>query len=343
MNDTFFTRRNSTVLRQFDRANLYPDIEAPVFSQYGGEVPAEYSLEITAPEGAIYFTTDGTDPRLPGGEINATAGTVSPLTIFGPTHVKARALDGDDWSALVEATFVLGEPANSENIVVSEIYYNPPGSEEDHEFIELLNVSEKLVSMANVSFDQGITYHFPLSSTIAPGERLVLTPTEYAGQLDNNGEVIRLMGANGIPVQSFFFHDDPPWPNDADGRGRSLTLTNPTSLPDHNLPENWLPSITIGGSPGTADTTNPPQGANLTTFFLGTQPLDITVANGLATISVPRNLSAGGGTVILEISTDLNTWEPGGTYEGYASSAMVWSVPTTDRQIYARAKIITSE
>ncbi|MCX5675570.1 MAG: CotH kinase family protein, partial [Planctomycetota bacterium] len=49
---------------------LYPSTVAPTFNQHGGEVPQGFSLTITAPAGDIWYTTDGTDPRLPGGGVN---------------------------------------------------------------------------------------------------------------------------------------------------------------------------------------------------------------------------------------------------------------------------------
>jgi hypothetical protein len=64
----FFDRRHDTALTQYRRADLYPDIEAPVFSQHGGDVSAGFQLEMTLPDGEvgqIYYTLDGSDPRVP--------------------------------------------------------------------------------------------------------------------------------------------------------------------------------------------------------------------------------------------------------------------------------------
>ena len=66
--DTWIPRRNEIVIRQLRRRNLYPDLSAPTFSQHGGEVPAGIELSISAPEGQIFYTVDGTDPMDPGAQ-----------------------------------------------------------------------------------------------------------------------------------------------------------------------------------------------------------------------------------------------------------------------------------
>ncbi len=61
----YFTSRNTTVLNQLRTDGLYPVTAAPVFSQRGGDVAAGYPLSLTGPAGSvIYYTTDGTDPRM---------------------------------------------------------------------------------------------------------------------------------------------------------------------------------------------------------------------------------------------------------------------------------------
>ncbi len=69
------------LLRQLKVDGLYPTLDAADFSQHGGPVPGGYSLTLsspTLPAGAqIYYTTDGTDPRLVRG------GPPTPLTYAG--------------------------------------------------------------------------------------------------------------------------------------------------------------------------------------------------------------------------------------------------------------------
>src|SRR6185312_13429472 len=54
-------------------AGWYPSFDPPSLSQYGGSVTNGYQLTINAPGGTVYYTLDGSDPRLPGGGINPNA------------------------------------------------------------------------------------------------------------------------------------------------------------------------------------------------------------------------------------------------------------------------------
>jgi len=67
---TYLPQRSNVVLEQFRDAGLYPDLDAPVFSingipQFGGHVATTEMLSMDA-QGAIWYTLDGSDPRLPG-------------------------------------------------------------------------------------------------------------------------------------------------------------------------------------------------------------------------------------------------------------------------------------
>jgi len=267
------------------------------------------------------------------------------FNITSPTTVRARSLDNGEWSALTEATFTTSDPANDQNLVISEIFYNPVGPTEDGEFIELLNIADSPISLAGVRFDSGIAYQFPATSILAAGERIVLTPAEYTGQLDNGGEDLRLTANDGSPIRSYRYDDNAPWPENADGDGHSLVLANPQANPDHGLPENWLPSATSGGSPGSSDTVTPSQGVDLIEFFLGGAPIEVLIIDGQATIRVPRILSAGGASITIETSENFHDWSVGNTtFEGHESrsedaSTMVWSLPRTASDLFARARI----
>ena len=60
--------------------------------------------------GAIYYTTDGFDPRLPGGAISPTAQiyTGAPITLNDSTRVMARVVvGGTSWSPVTDALFLL--------------------------------------------------------------------------------------------------------------------------------------------------------------------------------------------------------------------------------------------
>jgi hypothetical protein len=67
----FFPGRSTQVLKWLKNAGLYPAVDAPEFridgvAQHGGHAATGASLSMTAPAGEIWYTLDGTDPRVPG-------------------------------------------------------------------------------------------------------------------------------------------------------------------------------------------------------------------------------------------------------------------------------------
>jgi hypothetical protein len=104
---SYFPRRTDVLLAQLRAASLYPDVEAPRFSQHGGRIPPGFSLAMTVSEGTIYYTLDGADPRIAGGGIAPDArfaGTVTSRGLVG-TGAPVRVLVpkdeglGLDWTA----------------------------------------------------------------------------------------------------------------------------------------------------------------------------------------------------------------------------------------------------
>jgi hypothetical protein len=82
----------------------------PVFNQNGGPVESGFELTIdhslAGTNWTIYFTLDGSDPRLSGGAVNPTAIEYNgPLTLSADVVVRARAARGRAWSALEESAF----------------------------------------------------------------------------------------------------------------------------------------------------------------------------------------------------------------------------------------------
>ena len=170
------------------------------------------------------------------------------IPINATTTVRARSLDGNDWSALTEATFLTGVAAAADNLAISELHYHPSTDQGDlAEFLELANIGDAPVNLAGVTFTQGINFSFDDSATLAPGERALLiadaTAFEaahgaghnvigtYTGRLANDGERLTLSAGDGSAVQSFRYNDRAPWPEEADGNGYSLVLIAPESAP----------------------------------------------------------------------------------------------------------------
>ncbi|OPX22382.1 MAG: hypothetical protein B1H04_05085, partial [Planctomycetales bacterium 4484_123] len=129
--NNFFPNRRDIVLHQFRYSpnlpyRMYPLVDAPEFNQHGGRVEPGFQLIITANEGTIYYSLDGTDPRMTGphsGELSPDAMEYTgPVALAENAHVKARVLtDEGVWSALTEAYFAVGDAP----LRITEIMYNP--------------------------------------------------------------------------------------------------------------------------------------------------------------------------------------------------------------------------
>lgn len=102
------SRRDNFFL-QLMGEGLWPSIEAPTASQHGGEIPAGYQLSLASPTpgGTVYYTMDGSDPRMAGGTVSPTAAmyTGAPVTLTTSTPVRARVLSGAAWGPEIDLVF----------------------------------------------------------------------------------------------------------------------------------------------------------------------------------------------------------------------------------------------
>jgi hypothetical protein len=196
-----------------------------------------------------------------GGDFSVERG--SPALDAGP--------NGTDIGAVQTPRYVA---ASAANLRVTEIHYHPlPGNKaageiggdaELLEFIELQNVSSQTIDLTDVEFVGGISFTFPWLGSLAPGETAVLVSNrdlfasrygasvsiagQYAGNLDNAGEMLHLVAADGATIAEFTYDDSSPWPGAADGGGPSLEAINPLASPSN--PASWRASQYGGGSPG---------------------------------------------------------------------------------------------
>ena len=75
-------------------------LQAPVPRRKAGPQNSGPTLSLHAPAGEIYYTEDGTDPRLPGGGISPKARPYkAPLSLEKSTRVFARAYQPNNWSS----------------------------------------------------------------------------------------------------------------------------------------------------------------------------------------------------------------------------------------------------
>jgi len=222
----YFPLRSNTVLAKFRAAGLYPAVGAPIFSRDGGTVPPATSLTMSLPPGStgtIYYTTDGSDPRVYGtGAVSGSALAYGgPITVADYLRVKARILQGSIWSALNEAVFTVPAPLSA--LKITEIMYNPL-EDQDYEFLELKNTGDATLDLTGLYFAGGIDFAFPAHATLGPGQRLVLAgnPSAFAARfpgvavagsfagsrLSNGGERLTIKDAGGGEILSVGYRDD---------------------------------------------------------------------------------------------------------------------------------------
>ena len=281
----------ATAIHADTQAVIFQDFDISAFSNLlkaGDNMLAIQALNSTATSSDLLCLPRLTATKaVEGGGASPTATLYTgPFSLEQSNQVLARAWNSqrNEWSALNDATFLVGQLASAENLVISEFSYRPrppssqselavAGSRTDFEFIELQNISNSAIDLVGTQFSQGIDFEFDLDSpvrTLEPGELLLIVENteamvarygslirnKIAGEFDNdsklsnNGESITLSAPTGEIIKSFLYSDELPWPVSADGDGFSLILQAPESNPDHSLPENWQSSGQLDGSPG---------------------------------------------------------------------------------------------
>jgi len=329
---TYMPQRSQLVLDQLRSASLYPSLDAPVFRvngsyQHGGRISPTDQLSIAATSGTIYYTLDGSDPRLPGGTVNTTHATKysAPIKLTQSAHVKARVLSGSTWSALNEATFAVGPVA--ENLRITEIMYHPADtgspSDANQEFIELANIGAETINLNLARFTNGVDFTFP-NVELSAGKYVLVVKDQaafyarypefagviagqYSGSLANDGERIRLEDAVSQTILDFKYSD--AWREITDGQGFSLTIVNPAN-PDINSwgeKDSWRASAFYGGSPGWDDTGIIPEpGSVVINEVLTYSPGDSDWIELYNTTSQAINI---GGWFLSDSDTDLTKYQ----------------------------------
>lgn len=137
----------------------------------------------------------------------------------------------------------------------SELMYHP--REGEAEWVELHNMMTVDVDLSEWSLTGGIEYTFPVGTRIRGGGYLVIQggdhEANFQGNLNNNGERIRLLNNSGRLMDEIDWGDSGRWPVAADGSGASLAKKGPRL--GSELPESWTFSEAIGGSPRLANPT----------------------------------------------------------------------------------------
>ncbi len=369
--NNFLPTRTGIYLSQLQSLGYYPSVAAPAF---GGGIVASGTAPSFAVAGAtVYFTKDGSDPRLPGGAVNPAATLGTSTIITANSRLCARALSGSTWSALNEAFYTVTTPLAPGDIVFSEIHYNPQG-DDDSEFIELWNPTTHAVNLRGAKFTAGLSYDFPDNRDIslAPGERIVLVSSLYNFQqryginipvagvyfdrLGNDGDTLTLTTGSATDLISLQYQDIAPWPETADGNGYSLVLAN-VAAP--TLASSWRTSTAVNGNPGTTDAAFPFTGtaladadkdgipALLEHFFVTNDTISnrspLTAGrtlDGRLQVTFPRRLSADDLTLTVEVSTDLSTWTTAATRTAHINNGDGTATETWTADAAANAQFI---
>gem|GEM_PF-398007 len=267
----------------------------PTLSHSGGAFSNAFSLtltpfsrvtpSVTYPDGEIYYTTDRSDPRLPGGSLSAAARLYQgPIRIDRSTTVRARLYAQSRWSPIVTATY-LKDPlrAGSSRLVITEILYRPsPLTTEEmaagltdatqFEFLELRNTSTQPIDLAPLRFVEGIDFEFGAGGSglrwLGPGDSGVFVADARAfalrypqvpsarvlgtfrGRLDNAGETLGLTFQDGLESFEFRYDNGTSWPSTGISGGLSLVLREPVEGRNLNLASSWTSSARLGGTPG---------------------------------------------------------------------------------------------
>lgn len=114
--NSYFPVRSANILSAY--SSLLPNADAPQFlvngtPQEGGLFPVGGTLQLTANSGTIYYTTDGSDPRLEGGGINPAAGSIG----AGANQTSFITLEENGWNYLdtgvaqSDSEVVVGHPS----------------------------------------------------------------------------------------------------------------------------------------------------------------------------------------------------------------------------------------
>ncbi|HKX62982.1 MAG TPA: lamin tail domain-containing protein [Verrucomicrobiae bacterium] len=258
----------------------------------GGDGASGFAVYITGPDSpgaVIYYTLDGSDPRLPGGALSpGTTVYTGPIFVTTNSRVVARARNSNHrnltgpsdpplsspWSGPVQQTLVVASPS----LRITELMYHPSGDPQrplQFEFIELRNIGDA-INLRGFRLRGAVEFTFP-DRVLDSGQYVLVVgdldgfQARYgsmpvvAGQYntalgDESGHVI-LEGPFGEPIHDFTYSDR--WFPVTSGLGFSLVIQS-EYLPLREQEEgeivdnwaqsnNWRPSTLEGGSPGRAD------------------------------------------------------------------------------------------
>jgi len=257
MHEVFWPSNHDVALLRFRRVGLYPESAPPEFSLPGGTIDDDILLtvSIAVPGSEVFYTLDGSDPRLVSGQPSPQSHRYTgEIHLVPPVRVLARTRSSGAWSPLASATFQSTKALSQ--LALTEIHYHPRSEGEidggELEFIELQNQGTNALDLSGVEIVGGIGFAFRADDCLQPGQFLVLArnptalATRYAGlrvfgafqgKLDNSGDLIAMTHPVAGRLFEVSYSDRSPWPVEADGSGDSLQLVKAQA--DGADPASW--------------------------------------------------------------------------------------------------------
>ncbi|MES2707050.1 MAG: lamin tail domain-containing protein [Verrucomicrobiota bacterium] len=228
---------------------LYVAREIAAFRSRGaGPKGAEFRLVVGGYSGQLSARGEIIELRRPD---NSTALTRVTPAQPGPLQQWLRV------SALLYAPLPAG---------IDESMAVPQAAAEDFEWIELMNTGTAALDLSGAGFVEGVNFRFPAGTFLATGQRALIVGQlaafrarygngpavlgEFTGNLNNSGEKLQLVDADGESILDFSY--EPAWSAAADHLGHALMVLNPVTTVFSAWDDDgtWAPGIAPGGSPG---------------------------------------------------------------------------------------------
>lgn len=257
---TYFPQRTQIVLDQMRSVSMFPALGIVSFSQHGGEVASGFALTLSqgnGSAGSIFYTTDGSDPRLwdgataPNSQLYVEGGGEQPIVLLATATVRARLKNGSSWGALTSARFTVGLARLKLNELMASngtTLEDPDEPGERPDWVELYNGTAGTVDLGGMYLtDDPLDlrkWTIATGVSIASGQRLVFYadddgtqgPLHTSFQLSQDGETIALVDTDGETIlDSITF----------DGQTRDVSYGR---FPDGDGPWGFHESPTPGGS-----------------------------------------------------------------------------------------------
>lgn len=229
--------------------------------QTTAEILTNYSID-NGIGNPVAATLDGVDNSL----VHLTVSTLSSGINYTLSTSGVEDISGNA-STLQNASFNYIVPPSVDDVIVNEIMYNTPSS--DEEWIELYNTTGSPITLTSnwMLENTNPSWAYNFGGEVIPANGFLTIQVGSSGAFPFTPDVIfntssnKLVNSSStislkfltITVDEVTYDDGAPWPTSADGSGPSLELNDPAL--DNNDGTNWSASANAGGTPGTQNST----------------------------------------------------------------------------------------